>query len=528
MMTKRANGIVLLGFMVLFSCSSNQEKAKDDTVWNNEDAALTGKQLSMKYCQSCHLYPEPSTLDKTTWERSILPLMGRLFGIYEENVPRSQVIEGAIDRSAAQALFPPQPTIDKETWQKITDYYLSLSPESLAVIKNTSVEDLSGFELIVPSFGKEPISTTLVRIDAENSNIYVGGMRRNLGVLTILNQKFEVIDDIKLPTAPTDIEVGEDRLGLSLIGTLRLKPSNNSIGELVYLLRNSGEIKYTSYIKFLNGLRRPLQIIREDLNGDGFDDMLIAEYGYYTGSLTLYENSKNNDGQYRRRIVKNVPGAIKLEVRDMNNDGHKDIIALFAQGDESISIFYNDGKGGFVEDQVLRFSPAHGSVYFELADMNNDGFLDILYCNGDNGDYPPILKGYHGVHIYENDGDNNFKSVYFYPMHGVYKSSAADFNQNGHLDIVAISYFPDFSSHPRNDFVLLKGEGNYSFVPQYLKEDIPARWITLDVGDLNGDGYKDILLGASGKYPYPLLSSGSSTAGSDLPSIVYLKNLGKN
>src|SRR5690554_7400084 len=78
MMTKRANGIVLLGFMVLFSCSSNQEKAKDDTIWNNEDAALTGKQLSMKYCQSCHLYPEPSTLDKTTWERSILPLMGRL------------------------------------------------------------------------------------------------------------------------------------------------------------------------------------------------------------------------------------------------------------------------------------------------------------------------------------------------------------------------------------------------------------------------------------------------------------------
>lgn len=45
------------------------------------------------------LNPEPGTLDKHTWEHSVLPLMGRLFGIYEENIPPpGEIIAGAINK----------------------------------------------------------------------------------------------------------------------------------------------------------------------------------------------------------------------------------------------------------------------------------------------------------------------------------------------------------------------------------------------------------------------------------------------
>lgn len=208
----------------------------------------------------------------------------------------------------------------------------------------------------------------------------------------------------------------------------------------------------------------------------------------------------------------------------MNDDGYKDIITLFGQGDEGLSIFYSNGEGGFNEERVLRFGPSYGSVYFELVDFNNDAFLDILYCNGDNGDYPPILKDYNGIRIFENDGSNNFKQVYFHPMHGAYKCSAADFKGNGRLDIVAIAYFSDFEAKQRQDFVFLKNRGDYFFDPYVLPDEVsPARWVTFDIGDVDGDGFKDILLGASRVAQF---SSGQHERSSQNGTLLLLKNVG--
>ena len=366
-----------LSLLLFFSCGSSDKKAEKNFHLDQQDTVLSGGQLSLKYCQSCHLYPAPNTLDKNTWERSVLPLMGRLFGIYEKNVPRSKIIEGAINKKLVIDLniFPDKQLISDGEWQKITDYYISTAPDSG---RYSSRKDISF----------APIE---------------------------LNNDFEIVYDIKLPTPPTDIRIGDNWLALTLAGSLRLAPSNNPFGELVYLFRNPGEEKYSSFRKFVSDLSRPVQTVFEDVNGNGFEDILIAEFGYYTGALTLYENSGDNRNLYKKNILKDVPGAVRAYVEDMNRDGHKDIVALFAQGDESISILYNDGQGGFKEERVLRFNPSYGSVYFELIDMNNDGYLDILYCNGDNGDYPPILKDYHGIRVFENDGNNNFEQVYFLP-----------------------------------------------------------------------------------------------------------------
>ena len=515
---------------ILFSCGSSNEKKPVHTEEQVQRVvALSGKQLSLKYCQSCHLYPEPSMLDKHTWQRSVLPLMGRLFGIYEDNVPRSEILDGAIDKDLVKKhnIFPEKQLINDETWQKITDYYLSSAPESLLSTKRNDIVSapLEGFEIIVPSYRTATPMTTMVKIDPETSHMYVGGSKGNTGSLTILNKDFEIIDAIKLPTPPVDLTINDDELTLTLVGSLILSPSNNPFGQLLHIFRTPGDDKYSFFRNFLDDLKRPLQTVFEDINGDGHQDILIAEFGYYTGSLNLYEYRAGNRAAYKKTILKNAPGAIRMYVRDMNRDGHQDIIALFAQGDEGISIFYNNGQGGFSEERILRFSPSYGSVYFELVDINNDGYLDILYCNGDNGDYPPVLKDYHGIRIFENDGNNNFEQVYFFPMYGAYKCSAADFDLDGDLDIIGISYFPDFQARPRQDFVYLKNLGNYSFSPQFLQKDIPARWVTFDIGDLDGNGYKDIVLGAVGTY------KDTTRQHQRIPqegtSLLFLKNLGK-
>src|SRR4029077_17021836 len=49
------------------------------------DDAMKGKELAGKYCQSCHLLPEPFLADKKTWLNGILPNMGPRLGIFNFN-----------------------------------------------------------------------------------------------------------------------------------------------------------------------------------------------------------------------------------------------------------------------------------------------------------------------------------------------------------------------------------------------------------------------------------------------------------
>jgi hypothetical protein len=328
----------------------------------------------------------------------------------------------------------------------------------------------------------------------------VGGSSGDRGSLSILNKENKILQIVPLPSAPTDVEFGEDNLSITLAGSLRLSPGRNKFGDLITLLRNPGETQYSFFRKFMGQLNRPVQTIFEDVSGNGQIDILIAEFGYYTGALTLFENTGQSQQPYKENTLKNKAGAISTVVRDLNRDGRKDIVTLFAQGDEGISIFFNEGKGVYSEKRILSFPPTYGSVHFELADFNQDGHLDILYGNGDNGDYPPIAKPYHGLRIFENDGENNFKEVYFFPMNGLNKCAAADFDQDGQLEIVAVAYFPDFDLQERQDFVYLKQEALYAYHPKILKDKMDARWITFEIGDIDADGDLDLLLGSNGKY----------------------------
>jgi hypothetical protein len=75
--------LFLLFFLFLSSCHSYK---KNDSHLDVSDASIkNGQLLAAKYCQSCHLLPDPSLNDARTWESDILPLMGPRLGIFEFN-----------------------------------------------------------------------------------------------------------------------------------------------------------------------------------------------------------------------------------------------------------------------------------------------------------------------------------------------------------------------------------------------------------------------------------------------------------
>jgi hypothetical protein len=83
----------------------------------------------------------------------------------------------------------------------------------------------------------------------------------------------------------------------------------------------------------------------------------------------------------------------------------------------------------------------------------------------------------------------------FYPMHGASKAMAYDFDNDGDLDIAAVSFFPDFINTPDESFIYLENV-NQQFKPNKLRESISGRWLIMELADLEDDGDMDIFLGA--------------------------------
>ena len=166
----------------------------------------------------------------------------------------------------------------------------------------------------------------------------------------------------------------------------------------------------------------------------------------------------------------------------------------------------------------------YGSTYFELADLNKDGLPDILYTCGDNADFSPVLKPYHGVYIFLNEGGHRFTQHYFFPVDGCYKAIARDFDGDGDLDIATISFFPDTDHRPEEGFVYFENQGGMDLQPYSIMETQQGKWLTMDAADLDRDGRTDLILGNFSFF------SPVTKAGVDFrkgPSFLVLKNKGK-
>jgi len=242
-------------------------------------------------------------------------------------------------------------------------------------------------------------------------------------------------------------------------------------------------------------LHRPVWTEVSDLNDDGFDEILICEYGNLTGELSMLV--KDGEG-FNKQTLLPVPGTITLEIKDMNKDGKKDIIVLAAQGNEGIYILYQKEDLNFSTSQVIKLGPEYGSSWFETLDYNQDGLLDIVYVNGDNADYTIFSKPYHGIRLFLNTGANHFEQKWFYPIYGATRVLAEDFDLDGDYDFAVMSFFPDFKYAPEEIFVYLENTDSqeYTFNSFTLNESQSGRWLVMEKGDVDKDGDTDILLGS--------------------------------
>jgi len=246
----------------------------------------------------------------------------------------------------------------------------------------------------------------------------------------------------------------------------------------------------------LSPLHRPVFSVLEDFDASGPPEVLVCNFGKNSGSLSLYKR-ENNSSPFVEQVLLPMPGATKCFIRDMNGDGLKDIVALMAQGDEAVYILFNRGGLKFESVRVLRFPPDYGTTDMLMTDFNHDGELDIITAHGDNADYSNIPKAHHGIRIHINDGNNKFTEQLFYPIYGVTKLLAEDFDKDGDIDIATTSFYAEYGQLKDESFIYLENVNQLSFgFKAYVHQSaVPVKSLTMEAADFDKDGDTDILLG---------------------------------
>ncbi|TAE54813.1 MAG: VCBS repeat-containing protein [Bacteroidetes bacterium] len=418
--------------------------------------------------------------------QGVLPRMALRLGL---GSPDSEAPNDDATRKRLMGILPGKPVISPGDWEKIITYYRESAPASLSVqADKPATQDTAS--LFQAQRSNIPVAALVAGLsyDSLNKRIFAG---LKGGILYVFDGNLQAIDSFQTPSTAVQVLGRPDR-GIDVLSVGPMVPSDADKGEWAQVSpRVEGRFQVKVQQK---GLRRPVYMAQGDLNQDGRSDAVVCQHGHYTGKLSWHEQQA--DGSYKEHVIEERPGARIAYIADLNHDQLPDILTLWAQGKEEVVFYANKGNGQFAKENWLEFPSVYGSAYLEIADMNGDGFFDLVYTNGDNADYSQILKPYHGIRIFQNDGQNHFTEAHFYPMYGASKALARDFDQDGDLDIAAIAYFPSYLSGKPESFVYLENKGGYVFAPASFPEANTGRWLCMDAADTDGDGDTDLLLGS--------------------------------
>lgn len=298
----------------------------------------------------------------------------------------------------------------------------------------------------------------------------------------------------------------------------------------VFLQRADGTLdaplKTTTYDALPYGLVcNPYSLAIGEVTGDGRTDIVLGE-GYC--GISVYQRA--DDGSWPRPASRLASSeGFRVRVGDMNNDGRLDVVS---RGNGSVSLWHQLAGGGLVAAGTTTLGIGHGAM--ELADLNGDGLLDLALTktasgadsdqlavatqNG-NGTFstPTAYRtGEHtlwrmavgdvtgdsradllfslssnsiGPHIgvFAQQANGTLGSVAFTPTHGhPYTVFAADLNNDGRTDVL--------SGTGNTTSILLQGDNG-----MLGAEDRYSGGGLLAVGDLNGDGYPDVVSSQYGK-----------------------------
>lgn len=221
-----------------------------------------------------------------------------------------------------------------------------------------------------------------------------------------------------------------------------------------------------------------------DFDRDGHLDILFSAVTPGRDALFVYWGGETHYSRERRTVLSLTDGRATA-VADLNGDGFLDVVGTSVE--QSVAKIFWGGSDGFSRErfQVL---PGFAPVSAEVADLDDDGYADLILCN-----FWDPTDHHFGMPSYIYWGGPSGLSVSHRSellTYGAHDAAVADFNDDGHLDIVFSNYRTDDSRDPPA-YVYWGGDDGFDSRRRSL---LPAHGgAGMLAADLNRDGSLDLV-----------------------------------
>ncbi len=268
-----------------------------------------------------------------------------------------------------------------------------------------------------------------------------------------------------------------------------------------------------------------------DVNNDGLGDVLVGAPGFDAGesdegTAFLYLAGSNvaaarfEGNQAGSAMGRSVAGA-----GDVNGDGFADVIVgaplanVGGVGAAVGRVFIYFGSGGQIDsspDALLsgtQAQQAFGSAVATAGDGNGDGFADVVIgapnTDGTDGGTPIADSGeayiyFGGAGTFNTQTDGRLGGAAANAHYGFSVSGAGDVNGDGFDDVVIGAPFAlNFGGEVSGTADVYFGAPNVPYdlgdrLANFAIPNAQIGWSVDSAGDVNRDGYGDVLVGAPG------------------------------
>ena len=251
-----------------------------------------------------------------------------------------------------------------------------------------------------------------------------------------------------------------------------------------------------------------------DVNGDGFDDVIIGDpngnggAGTNSGRAYIYYGStvinSTADVILTGGAVNNYFGNSVSNAGDINADGYDDVI-VGAYGYNSFTgrayIYYGGASMNNVADVIMTgvfTNNEFGKSVSGAGDVNNDGFSDVIVGAYAASVYTGKAYIYYGGSSMNNTSDVIMTGENSNDNFGYSVSGAGDVNGDGYHDVICGAYgfngtgktYIYFGGSSMNNVADLSMFGGA--ITDYFGASVS------NAGDVNDDGYSDVIIGSYG------------------------------
>ncbi len=262
-----------------------------------------------------------------------------------------------------------------------------------------------------------------------------------------------------------------------------------------------------------------------DVNGDGFDDIIVGAKLYENGQFNegaafIYHGSASGiintvaaiveSNQANAEMGNSVAGA-----GDVNGDGYSDVVVGVdkydnGQTDEGAAFVFLGSASGISTTAAAMVESNQAGAYMGISvagagDVNDDGYSDVIvaarnYSNGQINEGAAFI--YHGsaggintsaASVFESNTDYGYLGSV---------AGAGDVNNDGYSDVIIGTPGYNNGQSAEGAAFLYHGSAvgvdvSRSVVVESNKANARMGNSVASAGDVNGDGFSDVIVGAS-------------------------------